>query len=104
MIKEAYCSLKLAKMLKEKCFNDSYPKGDCTQYASTHQMALRWLRDKGYFISIAPILHDDSNRLKYAIYKKSYDLEWYLIHSDFKDSYEDCVEDAIMFILNNYKL
>lgn len=45
MITEDYVSFEVAKLLKEKGFNNNYPKGDCTQYACTLQMAMKWLRE-----------------------------------------------------------
>ena len=39
MIKERYVSLEVAKLLKDKGFNEDYPKGDCTIYGCTQQMA-----------------------------------------------------------------
>ena len=43
MIKERYVSFEVAKLLKDKGFNEDYPKGDCTQYGCTQQMACDWL-------------------------------------------------------------
>lgn len=51
-IKEDYVTLEVAKLLKEKGFNDNYPKGDCTQIACTQQMAMAWLRKRGIYIMI----------------------------------------------------
>lgn len=74
MIKEAYCSFEVAKLLKEKGFDElcymSYwlrtkdsiefvhleqsgnNYSDCL-FAPTHQMAMKWLREvKGLFIAI----------------------------------------------------
>lgn len=45
---EIYISFELAKLLKEKGFNNDYPKGNCTQKACTHQRAMKWLREKHY--------------------------------------------------------
>ena len=45
MIHEDYVSFEVAKLLKEKGFNDVYPKGDCIQYACRLQMAMKWLRE-----------------------------------------------------------
>lgn len=52
MIKERYVSFEVARLLKDKGFNEDYPKGDCTQYGCTQQMACDWIRDK-YKIHIA---------------------------------------------------
>ena len=54
MITEDYVSsFEVAKLLEEKGFNNDYPKGDCTQYPCTLQMAMKWLRKK-YQIFIRP--------------------------------------------------
>ena len=69
MMKEDYCSYEIAKLLKEKGFNepcymsyyfrkkdtvelihleqDNNSYSDC-MYAPTHQMAMRWLRERYY--------------------------------------------------------
>lgn len=53
MVTEDYCSFEVSKLLKEKGFNNDYPKGDCTQYACTLQMAMKWLREeKDIFIEV----------------------------------------------------
>lgn len=52
MITEEYVTFEIAKLLKEKGFNDDYPKGDCTQIACTQQMAMAWLRKRGIYIMI----------------------------------------------------
>ena len=45
MIKERYVSLEVAKLLKDKGFNEDYPKGDCTMYGCTQQMACDWIEE-----------------------------------------------------------
>lgn len=52
MIKEDYIIFEIAKLLKEKGFNNDFPKGDCTQIACTQQMAMAWLRKKQVYIMI----------------------------------------------------
>ena len=46
MIKERYVSFEVATLLRNKGFNKDYPKGDCTQYGCTQQMACDWIRDR----------------------------------------------------------
>ena len=45
MIKERYVNLDVAKLLRDKGFNEDYPKGDCTQYGCTQQMACDWIEE-----------------------------------------------------------
>lgn len=52
MIKERYVNFEVARLLRDKGFDEDYPKGDCTQYGCTQQMACDWIRDK-YKIHIA---------------------------------------------------
>ena len=83
MIKERYVSLEVAKLLKDKGFNEDYPKGDCTQYGCTQQMACDWIRDKyrihivvrfrnrmGYIGSVCDI--SDPNNTLYMVDTKAY--------------------------------
>ena len=50
MIKERYVSSEVALLLKDKGFNEDYPKGDCTQYGCTQQMACDWIEKKHHYI------------------------------------------------------
>lgn len=72
MVKERYINFEVAKLLKDKGFNDDYPKGDYTQYGCTQQMACDWIRDKhkihivvrfirtkGYVVSVCDISSPD---------------------------------------------
>ena len=45
MVKERYVSLEVAKLLKDKGFNEDYPKGECTMYGCTQQMACDWIEE-----------------------------------------------------------
>lgn len=73
MIKERYVNLEVANLLKLKGFNEDYPKGDCTQYGCTQQMAQDWIEEKykihivvrfvsklGYVASVCDISNPDS--------------------------------------------
>ena len=65
MITEDYCSFEVAKLLKEKGFD--YKGFDYIDFEGevirqdrpTHQMAMKWLREKGFHIN-APISYDYS--------------------------------------------
>ena len=102
MLTEDYCSYEIAKLLKAKGFNDVYPRGDCTAFACTHQMAMKWLRDV-YDIHISVgktfLINDIDNKpyLVHVCTKKchtSYN-SWQEYHS----TYEEAVEAALKYCL-----
>jgi hypothetical protein len=124
MIKEAYCSFEVAKLLKEKGFDEScYQKYDNTGYLSlnnvgyinsekpsedfyalapTHQMAMAWLREeKG--IAIIPIISSilDNEKflwnVKITIAKTA---ETYTQGWRYED-YGEVVDDALKYCLEN---
>lgn len=127
MIKEAYCSYEVAKLLKEKGFNvpvwtryennddnnevifgDKYdwnnsPMGQIS--APTHQMAMAWLREKhNVCITIYP---DKENGYEAVLYDTENDVEIVLqsfgvygIHI-YEVIYEDAVEEALKYTLEN---
>ena len=124
--KEAYVSFETAKLLKKKGFDENtlmvyMSYGDlckCNRYdsirnsnynditknyfectAPTHQMAMKWLREI-YRIDIVIEISDPSvNNRKYycVIWDKNNDS--YIL--DLFDSYEDAVEAAIKYCLEN---
>lgn len=88
-IKEAYCSYEVARLLKEKGFdelcifkynlegikvkagqaidewsNTELEEGECS--APTHQMACDWVRKKGWHISIQLTYDDNYNAVYYV--------------------------------------
>ena len=129
MIKETYCSFEVSKLLKEKGF-DAQCRAAYTDYgqlfttqiqqyitniicskgnlwkciAPTHQMAMKWLiEEKNIFIVIEPHAYDYINEKN-----KSYDCSvWvgdrYYEYIESKDypSYEDAVEAALKYCLEN---
>lgn len=112
MTQEAYCSFEVAKLLKEKGFNEPCTElnklclrdGEKPVLKVTHQKAMKWLREVyDIFIDIG---YDD--------------LDWYwLIESISKDipyedrpklikngtachkTYEEAVESALKYVLEN---
>ena len=126
MIQEAYVSFETAKLLKEKGFDENtlmvyMSYGDlckCNRYdsirnsnynditknyfectAPTHQMAMKWLREI-YRIDIVIKISDPLvNDRKYycVIWDKNNDS--YIL--DLLNSYEDAVEGAIKYCLEN---
>lgn len=129
MINEDYCSREVAKLLKEKGFNElvhyeyhdmmSRPQFhkkshnfngneyvNCvTEWfsAPTHQMAIKWLRDaKGVYITIVFGAYPS---LKKVFWTPQIDsLEGFDLPEDFYDEYdryEDAVEAALKYALEN---
>ena len=124
MIKEAYVSFEVAKLLKEKGFdeecyqiyddegylsfnhvgyiNSEKPNEDFYALAPTHQMAMAWLREeKNIFIVIEPHAYDYINEKN-----KSYtcslwvgDNYYEYIESRDYPSYEEAVEVALKYVL-----
>lgn len=100
-ITEDYVSFEVAKLLKEKGFNDVYSKGDCTAFACTHQMAMKWLRDvHDIFIKLEFDIDEDIQwhpslaLIKGNKYIHTNELQWY-------DTYEQACETAIKYCLEN---
>lgn len=111
MTREDYCSYEVAKLLKEKGFKcgATYSKGfvkDGDGFVGglvrhedkiTHQMAMKWMREKDIDIIIMPLFKLKEGRI-YC----------YEIHSDNTDvrvgrfeTYEEAVEAAIKYSLEN---
>lgn len=123
MIKEAYCSFEVSKLLKEKGFDEPCCGRysirskefhlDCTKMcnngglfecaAPTHQMAMAWLREKyGIFIAIN---NDDLdfNWQCYDLINRGSTLDPKILsesYGGFKH-YEDAVEAALKFCIKN---
>lgn len=123
MAKEAYVSFKVARLLKDKGFGIEeetrgyYPiKGDAdgrlmfgAEYhhntsqvqisAPTHQMAMAWLREKGIHMSIDTVISSKGS-IYFNIDTYSEDSGWN--HPvDFYNSYEEAVEVALKYSLEN---
>lgn len=122
MINEDYCSYEVAKLLKEKGFDEktlSYYEdnvlchGDWYEWnrsplghiaAPTHQMAMKWLREeKNIFIIIEPHAYDYINE-KNSSYSCSLwigDNYYEYLESKHYPSYEEAVEAALKYSLEN---
>ena len=109
MITEDYCSVEVAKLLKEKGFNNDYPKGDCIQYACTLQMVMKWLREwKDIFIEVeyinqkacgCTIIVQSTGDL---IAKWNWDRFQYANENPLTgNTYEEAVEAALKYSLEN---
>ena len=122
MIKEAYCSYEISKLLKEKGFDEEcthyftyeddelieYTNGvysrnskDCHRCTSpTHQMATAWLREEyDLHIIVYPYKANDKKKWCCQIFEKynSFGCEKYV--NETLDSYEEAVETAIKYSL-----
>ena len=116
MIKDAYVSYETAKLLKKKGFaeplvNYYYTiKGERVSYlipeeqylCPTHQMTMAWLREKGIYITI---IYGDYPVDKKVFWTPQIDsLEGFDLPDSFYkeyDLYEDAVEAAIKYCLEN---
>ena len=108
MLTEDYVSFEIAKLLKEKGFNertnmphiDDYQRLVC--YIPTLQMAMKWLREvhnidievRTYYLNY--LKPNDTRYYSGKILKDSEDV----IHTIYsKDTYEEVCEDAIKYCL-----
>ena len=124
MIKEAYVSLEVAKLLKEKGFDEkcyAFYEYDSKEFyreeritccnsrsddyaAPTHQMAMAWLREvHNIFIVIEPHMYDYINEknLSYVISLWQGDNYSENITSKDYPTYEQAVEAALKYSLKN---
>lgn len=122
MITEDYISFEVAKLLKEKGFNNPClrvydNKGIiCIRYTgfdvphdyfnrqlylcSTHQMAMKWLREKQIYIRIIEDAFGKSFR--FEVYSKNPNVKInYYIPNYYIDTYKDAVEAALKYCLEN---
>ena len=124
MIKEAYCSFEVSKLLKEKGFNTPCSGRysirskefhlDCTKMcnngglfecsAPTHQMACDWIRKKGWHISVQLSYDDDYNAVYYVTISST---KTFLAEDigELEDKYfskvEDANDEALKYVLEN---
>ena len=122
MIQETYCSFEVAKLLKEKGFDEpciavyeeevlrtntlcDYYNSELSSYvcASTHQTALAWLRQT-YKINIViiPVVKDDDGDggclYKYIIFKHA---EVVYKSECLYEKYDAACDDALKYVLEN---
>lgn len=125
MITEDYCSYEVAKLLKEKgfdepclqvwecgpdkkylfrlqssCYQNITEKDSCL--APTHQMAMKWLREEyNIFIQISAVLQDQPFGLHYR--PSIQDYHAYARHDNFSEyvTYEEAVEVVLKYCLEN---
>ena len=130
MIKEAYCSFELAKLLKEKGFNEKCRGGYHYEFddndniivmfeewmaqpynndvvdegflcsAPTHQMAIAWLRTKHIIIVVQPENFNAEGICSYWGVDIWADDNYEKLQGDFP-SYEEATEAALKYVLEN---
>ena len=116
MIKEAYVSFEVAKLLKEKGFDiPCYGRysvrsqefhldttkpcnnGGISQYsAPTHQVAMSWLRKKGLHINIT------YKNLPMSIFLYYWSIVEHEEIKGLEQTYEEAVEEALKYVLENF--
>lgn len=130
MITEDYCSYEVSKLLKEKGFDcecrDYYhidghfysedfksnwnnSKGELTLFsAPTHQMAMKWLREKSIYIYVEPFITISSEGYNLEGYKPwvtTFKRNWFNPLNELgkvaTQSYEEAVEAALKYSLEN---
>lgn len=70
---------------------------ECHVAAPTQQMALAWIRKKGYYIQINFVPYNGRTVYDWKIYDKSH--ECIAVLPDTLDYYEECVNNALEFVL-----
>lgn len=113
MIREDYCSFEVAKLLKEKGFNEPVTElnrllikeGEKPVLRITHQKAMKWLReDCNIYISIQPDFPSDKD------YKMCWCWSANILHENcislkghqcYTETYEQAVEAALKYCLEN---
>lgn len=116
-MKEAYCSNKIADLLKEKGMPEDFfwhYQTKCNDDGTrelittcTHQSAYTWLREKN--IGILPRIHitqdprEDYWGASIVYLDKSWDIIYYVSapSEDLVKGYDDVVEQALEYILKN---
>lgn len=129
MIKEAYCSYEISKLLKEKGFDEpcrSYFISDSDEYRKctvditskncisgqilrpTHQMACAWLQEKGIEIDayLSHITGEVDKRIKHYVFSiidlnTDKDYPEYSEDYYYYPTYEETVEAALKYSLEN---
>lgn len=100
MVKERYVSYEVAKLLKDKGFNEDYPKGDCTQYGCTQQMACDWIGDK-YKIHIVVQFVSGKGYSGIICDVSDTDDAFYIVETGYYFSVEQVYNDALEYTLTN---
>ena len=121
MIHEEICTYEVAKLAKERGFNEyveAFYAEDCetahsqgpekwNEYngivaAPTQSLLQRWLREeKGYYVY--PFFDNEELKWTYVVREKTGDMWITLIgETPYYDCFEEAMEDALKFVLENF--
>ena len=100
MIKERYVSFEVAKLLKDKGFNEDYPKGDCTQYECTQQMACDWLIEN-YKIYINVSFVSGKGYVGIICDISDFDNAFGIVETKYYSCIEPVYNEALKYVLTN---
>lgn len=119
-LQEDYCSFEVAKLLKEKGFDGLcytyYPRGVKDKYnismlADNHnkhsetsrptlQMAMKWLREvHRKYIDIR--YNNQNEEYRFIVFTMVKDKPIDFMHSEYHSTYEEAVEAALKYVLEN---
>lgn len=117
MIQERYVSFEVAKLLKEKGFDEPCTglnkllceDGKKPVMRITHQKAMVWLREKGVYMYVEPFITISSmgyNLEGYKPWVTTFKGNWFnplhvLGKIDYTQIYEEAVESALKYALEN---
>ena len=105
MITEDYCSQEVYRLLREKGFNGeihtTFDKEGYTQVSITHQMAMKWLREKkDIIIVIQPEYFNVESKCSMWSCDTWWNDNYEKVQGDFS-SYEEAVEATLKYVLEN---
>ena len=103
MITEDYVSFEIAKLLKEKGFDEECQQyyGDYEYPCPTLQMAMKWLRNvHNIHFVVEPFTHD-GNKIYYGVNVLDKDLVTVIYENLEDNTYEQSCEAAIKYCLEN---
>ena len=95
MIKERYVSFEVAKLLKDKGFNEDYPKGDCTQ-----QMACDWVIEN-YKIYINVSFVSGKGYVGTICDISDFDNAFGIVETKYYSCIESVYDEALKYVLTN---
>ena len=110
MITEDYCSFEVAKLLEEKGFHAPDLHGLDSSLGHlwikvTHQMAMKWLREKGVYLNIRIALSrmedDVINNIHWVVDILNFSSGDWKDNDIWADTYEEAVEAALKHVLES---
>lgn len=102
-IKEDYCSVKVKQLLEEKGFIVKYYYAQNDYRCPTHQLAMKWLREKGHNIVLGMLPRGDDSFVLWTynvLSNKNSSIIWGNKQPKY-NTYEEAAEAAIKYVLEN---